>query len=121
MRSLSGRARVRQMSLTVKSLKMKKHCCEDMTQHVNYECPTCESKYDCPDVIIYYWDKFNEYGIAIHDGGASSIVISFCPFCGEKLPDSKRDLWFDTLEKLGFDDPMEQDIPKQFLTDQWYR
>lgn len=37
------------------------------------------------------------------------------------LPDSKIDLWFDTLEQLGFDEPFEQDIPKKFKSDEWYR
>jgi hypothetical protein len=37
------------------------------------------------------------------------------------LPDSKRDLWFATLEEMGFDDPYEQDIPKEFETDEWLK
>lgn len=41
--------------------------------------------------------------------------------CGAKLPESKRDLWFDTLENLGFDDPIEQEIPEEFKTNKWYR
>ncbi|YCA17088.1 hypothetical protein M1D72_05965 [Vibrio sp. AK197] len=48
-------------------------------------------------------------------------MINYCPWCGVKLPESKRDLWFDTLEKLGFDDPTEQDIPEEFNTGKWYQ
>ncbi|WP_425490327.1 DUF6980 family protein [Heyndrickxia vini] len=33
---------------------------------------------------------------------------------------SKRDLWFDTLEKLGYDAPYEQDIPEEFNSEKWY-
>ncbi|MFJ7974350.1 DUF6980 family protein [Peribacillus sp. NPDC096379] len=70
---------------------------------------------------IYYNDKFGEYGLIIHDGGTSSLIIDDCPWCGTKLPDSKSDLWFDTLEQLGFDDPFELDIPKKSKYAEWYR
>ncbi len=37
------------------------------------------------DCVIDYW-KNNIYGIPINDGGASMIVIQYCPWCGGKLP-----------------------------------
>ncbi len=43
------------------------------------------------DTPIIYIKKFDEYGIKIWDGGSSSLIISFCPWCGQKLPNSKRD------------------------------
>jgi hypothetical protein len=61
-----------------------------MNETVEYICEAHKSPFDCPDNLIYYSSKFNEYGLIIHDGGSSFIVISFCPFCGTKLPDSKR-------------------------------
>lgn len=70
---------------------------------------------------MYYNAKFDEYGIIIHDGGASFSEIKFCPYCGSSLPQSKRDLWFDTLEKLGYDDPFDQDIPEDFESNRWYK
>ncbi|MCJ8167147.1 hypothetical protein MKJ04_20065 [Pontibacter sp. E15-1] len=57
------------------------------------------------DTPILYVNKFNEYGIKIMDGGNSSIKIQYCPWCGERLPESKRDQWFDELESLGINDP----------------
>lgn len=45
---------------------------------------------DNPDVIIKYSSKFDEYGIPIYDGGTSYILIHYCPWCGTKLPKSKR-------------------------------
>jgi hypothetical protein len=64
---------------------------------------------------------FNEYGIIVHDGGSSSsITIAFCPWCGAQLPESLRDRWFEALESLGFDNPFEQEIPKEYKTDEWY-
>ncbi|MEY9869026.1 hypothetical protein ABIE66_004405 [Peribacillus sp. B2I2] len=71
--------------------------------------------------MITYNDKFDEYGLIIQDGGSSSIEITYCPWCGTKLPGSKRDLWFEVLEQLGFDDPAEQSIPEEFKTDKWYK
>jgi len=48
----------------------------------------------------------------------SKYTISFCPFCGTKLPASKRDRWFDELEKLGFDEPLGEDnLPENFKSD----
>ncbi|WP_085909862.1 DUF6980 family protein [Kiloniella majae] len=98
---------------------MKKHCCDTMMQKLSLNCKDHHDPYECPDVLISYSDRFEEYGLIIHDGGTASISIDFCPWCGTKLPDSKRDLWFDTLEKLGFDDPGEQDIPERFNSNKW--
>jgi hypothetical protein len=61
-----------------------------MAGRVNYRCETHPDVFDCPDNLIYYSAKFDEYGIIIHDGGSSFIVISFCPWCGTKLPESRR-------------------------------
>ena len=69
----------------------KKHCCEAITNKVNYVCKEHKSPFECPDRVIYYSSKFNEYGLIVHDGESSSIEISYCPWCGTKLPMSKRD------------------------------
>jgi hypothetical protein len=71
-------------------------------------------------IIVKYIPKFDEYGIIVNDGGHSFIVIKYCPWCGKELPKSKRDLWFKKLENLGFDDPVNQDIPIEFKTNKWY-
>lgn len=99
---------------------MKKHCCEVMDSITTLDCEQHDI-YTCPDVLIIYIDKYDEYGISIKDGGPSISLINYCPYCGSKLPGSKRDLWFDTLEDLGFDDPGEQNIPKEFHTSEWYQ
>lgn len=51
----------------------------DWTENVHAE------KYDCPDALIDYWPDSKEFVILIHDGGCSGLVISFCPWCGNKL------------------------------------
>lgn len=71
--------------------------------------------------LIYHSEKFDEYGLIIHDGGRSYIVISYCPFCGKRLPESMRDQWFDELEELGFEDPMSDpdSIPEEYKSGRW--
>ena len=86
-------------------------CCEMMEYFLNNN----ES-----NKIIQYSDRFDEYGIVIHDGGNSSIIINYCPWCGKELSKSKRDEWFDTLEKLGFINPLEEDIPIEFKSNLWW-
>ena len=76
--------------------------------------------------LIYFSSKFNEYGIPIYDGenglATSYVLIQYCPWCGKQLPNSKRSEWFDCLEKLGFDSPLENfdEIPPKFKTSEWY-
>jgi hypothetical protein len=98
-----------------------KHCCENMQRQVEFSCAQHPSPYDCPDALVSYSPKFNEYGLVVHDGGTSSVAISFCPWCGSKLPASLRDRWFSELEVLGFDDPATQDIPEKYKSEGWYR
>ena len=100
---------------------MKTHCCNNMKINIKSEDNVHIDEYECPDILISYIPKFDEYGIIVHDGGNSSIEIYFCPWCGKELPISKRDEWFDKLEKLGFDNPNNQNIPKEFKSDLWYK
>lgn len=64
---------------------MKKHCCEDMDYHVNFECDMHRDLFECPDKIVIYDNEEDDYGLIIHDGGTSSIRIAFCPWCSSKL------------------------------------
>ncbi|MEG0238462.1 MAG: hypothetical protein RR628_02490 [Clostridium sp.] len=82
---------------------------------------THEDGFDQPDTLIYYDEKFDEFGIIIHDGGMSYVDINFCPWCGQKLPESKRDRWFDELEQLGYDSPFDTDIPVEYKSNKWYK
>ena len=91
-----------------------------MADKLNYKCEQHPSPSDCPDSIIHYPPRFDEYGAIIHDGWSSYISVDYCPWCGRKLPESKRELWLDRLKGLGHDNPSEQDIPKEFNTPGWY-
>lgn len=100
--------------------KLNKHCCENMKENIEFKCSVHDNAFDCPDCLISYNDKWDQYGVIIHDGGKSSILINYCPWCGKKLPESKRDLWFDKLEALGYENPFLEEIPEIFETGQWY-
>ena len=97
------------------------HCCNQMTTAVRFTCQAHPDPFACPDALLHYADRFDEYGLIVHDGGASSIVIQFCPWCGLELPASKRDRWFEELARLGFSDPASQAIPDDFRSSAWWR
>ena len=71
------------------------------------------------DVPITYTPKFREVGIRVLDGGDSTILLNFCPWSGNKLPESLRSEWFAELERRGID-PHKDPIPPEFQTEQWY-
>jgi hypothetical protein len=97
-----------------------KHCCKEMTEALTFKCDQHDDPFDCPDSLICYIPKFDEYGIIIHNGGSAFSQIQYCPFCGSKLPESRRDEWFDKMEELGIDDFASADIPEEYKTDQWF-
>ena len=101
---------------------MEQFCCKMMEHQLSQKCDLHANPFECPDVLIHYSPQFDEFGLIVHDGGGSSITISFCPWCGRKLPESKREKWFDELEALGFDEPLfDERIPERYKSDAWYR
>ena len=99
----------------------KEHCCERMSIAVKYRCGRCSDIWACGDCLVIYSPPFDEYGSIVHDGGASYVLLSYCPWCGARLPDSRRDRWFEALEKQGFNSPLEQEIPDEYKTGAWYK
>ncbi|MFR8143659.1 MAG: DUF6980 family protein [Clostridia bacterium] len=100
---------------------MSLYCCRRMEENVNQTCKEHSNMFECLEQIITYNRKFNEYGIIIHDGGKSYLLIEYCPWCGAKLPQSKRKLWFEQLYKLEYKNPLEENMPEEFQTDKWWR
>ena len=96
----------------------KKHCCAEMTEQVNAIWPKAKNPLSgSTDQRIYWSPVFNEYGL-ICQPSAEILKIKFCPFCGKKLPKSRREKWFKQIKISGwenFDDP----IPKSFLRHDW--
>jgi len=100
---------------------MNTHCCQQMREQVNFRCDRHQNAFECPDALVAYEARYDEYGLVIHDGGGSVLSIKHCPWCGAKLPESLRNRWFDELEALGFDDPATQEVPAKYNGDAWYR
>ncbi|WP_148210884.1 DUF6980 family protein [Methylibium petroleiphilum] len=69
---------------------MTQHCCESMQRQLESVCEEHSSRHECPDALIDYFPRLKEYGLIVHDGGSSSIAISFCPWCGTKLSELQK-------------------------------
>lgn len=52
-------------------------------------CDEHDDPLDCPDRVIHYDETFGAYGVPIKDGEATMILISYCPWCGIRLPDAQ--------------------------------
>jgi len=95
--------------------------CVHIGNQVTTICPDHPDPCDCPDILISYSPRFDEYSIAVRDGGTSAVVIRYCPWCGVRLPESKRQNWFDELSALGYTGFHSDDIPARYGTDEWYK
>lgn len=86
-----------------------------MTNHMDAHGEYCSR-------LIKYSIEFDEYAIpdyvAYPDAEGPRQLINFCPWCGERLPNSRRDDWYDELERMGID-PSDGEIPSAYLTDEW--
>ena len=97
---------------------VKQHCCAEMTAQANMSFPYAESPLmGSTDKRIHWSPVFNEYGL-ICQPSAEVLKINNCPFCGSLLPKSRRDEWFERLEREGWrtwGDP----IPEGLLCYEW--
>jgi hypothetical protein len=64
---------------------------------------------------VRYDARFDHYWV---EAGGAKQQLFYCPWCGEALPPSQRDGWFDALEALGID-PNLDPIPEPFRTGAW--
>lgn len=74
-----------------------------------------------PNPTMMWVACWDEYRINIPTGGHASVRIRYCPWCGIKLPETKRALWYETLRAMGYADPGDDDIPEKFNSDAWWR
>jgi hypothetical protein len=82
-------------------------CCEEMGKALEH-----------PEHQMYYSAAYEEYGLCLTSGYEYS-VIAHCPWCGSRLPNSKRDEWFDELEAQGLD-PWGAPVPDEYLGPEWW-
>jgi hypothetical protein len=93
-------------------------CCPAMEDALDFSCAQHADPFECPDSLVTYNEVFDEFGLIVHDGGPSYVLIGFCPWCGTKLPESQRDRWFDETEAKGFTD---ETLPPEYRTGAWRR
>lgn len=102
------------------SVPPRAHCCARMTGQVNLACALHPDPFDCGDRVVWWSPRFDEYGLIVHDGSGSYLLIERCPWCGAALPASRRGAWFDAVEAAGLD-PFGDDLPAPLRGDGWYR
>jgi len=86
------------------------HCCKELNFFLE------EDK-----VSINYYPKYREYSINLKSSNGYQVII-FCPWCGTKFPEPLDDEWFDILEnQMQIDTDIKENIPKEFLTDEWWK
>lgn len=72
-----------------------------------------------PDTPVDYYDLYREYRVFVLNGGSGISVIEFCPWCGEGLPASLRDRWFESIRALGLEP--EDELPPDLRDGTWWR
>jgi len=93
-------------------------CCEMMATELEFACTQHADPFECGDSVVVYNEVLDEYGLIVHDGGASYVLIAHCPWCGTGLPESQRDRWFDEIAAKGLSDEAP---PAEYLTAEWRR
>lgn len=97
------------------------HCCAEMSNSLAVSCEHHTDPFECPDVALVHHQIFGEYGIPIRDGSGSYLLITYCPWCGAKLPESGRDAWFDAIEAAGLAEEATDDLPEIYRSGAWRR
>lgn len=84
----------------------KMTCCEQMRVQI-------------ANGLVRYDERYDEYSIIVRPGEVEVLQkIDYCPWSGDKLPEGRRNQWFDELEAQGID-PMTDPIPIEYQTDAW--
>jgi hypothetical protein len=105
-------------SLKDKDVNHLEYPCVHMAFQASFACEKHKDKNECSHAIIIYDDRFDEYFIGPRGGGGDYVLIKNCPFCGTKLPESKRDRYFDELDANGF---TIDNMPSIYLSGEWFK
>ena len=84
------------------------HCCERMDFFLEEE-----------KVAIYYDLCCRKYYIRLYTSNGLQGIF-YCPWCGQKLPQDLHDLYYATLDEMGYE-PHDENIPEKYKTDEWWR
>jgi len=102
--------------------KNTRHCCVMMHDQINnpmglifYDLEDRCYTVSVPKTLLKKNEVWKGYG------------LQFCLFCGTKLPEPLFEQWAEILEKeYGLDNPYSDEeqkkrIPREFLTDEWWK
>lgn len=96
------------------------HPCVHVAYYAALALDTEYAAFETPECVVTYDVRFDEYAIGARGGSGDDVLIAYCPWCGVRLPDSKRKAWQDGLRRQGID-PDFHDIPADFLSGKWWR
>jgi hypothetical protein len=105
--------------VTRKGIDLARFPCVHLAYHTSGWCSENADPVACPDVAVIYNPRFDEFGIHLYD--RSVLGIRHCPWCGARLPDSRRDEWLRRVRALGIEDPADPRLPDELKSDAWYR
>jgi len=108
----------RQQYCQHRGIEPAQHCCLDLAYAIAHP---VEILHQGPNRALDWSRAWDEYWIPVPYDGYSANLIRYCPWCGTRLPHSKKEQWYQALYALGFDDPGEQAIPAEFRSDRWWR
>jgi hypothetical protein len=72
-----------------------------------------------PSRPVVYDLVFDEYQLATAAWPLGSVVLTYCPWCGVALPDSKRNRWYDALDAAGIE-PDDPALDARYRSDAWW-
>lgn len=84
-----------------------------------HECQWMTEAVEDDRVPVIYVPRFREFGFRAPEHPTFH-VFSYCPGCGQALPGSLRDEFFDRIETMGLE-PESPDLPLDFRSDAWWR
>jgi hypothetical protein len=94
--------------------KVENHCCYELTESIN-----------ATKSPFRYIPNMRRYIVNKNKSGTSFYVITYCPWCGKKLPEDLGDLFTDILiteYQLSRNDIYDNvGIPEEFKIDEWWK
>ena len=109
-----------QTDLISRNVLLDKFPCVHIAYYSTQTCDEHSNLRECTKSIVLRTPKFDEYFISPRGSTGDDIVITHCPWCGTKLPESKRYLWFERIEALGLES-WSDEIPEEYQSDRWFR
>ena len=100
-----------------------KFCCGRMAANVTLEVNLNRGQ------VITYDPTIRGYSVCVIKQKNAISPISYCPYCGKKLPSELEDTWVEVIRtEFGRDyfcesdgEWFENNLPEEFKTDEWWK